>query len=42
MTSRVSRRTFLDGLAVGAAGLAVGTTAVFKDADENKFVLSSR
>jgi predicted dehydrogenase len=27
MTSRVSRRAFLDGLAVGAAGLAVGTTA---------------
>jgi predicted dehydrogenase len=27
MTSRVSRRTFLDGLAVGAAGLAVGTAA---------------
>src|ERR1700693_5787203 len=27
MTSRFSRRTFLDGLAVGAAGLAVGTAA---------------
>jgi predicted dehydrogenase len=27
MTSRVSRRAFLDGLAVGAAGLAVGTAA---------------
>jgi len=27
MTSRVSRREFLDTFAVGAAGLAVGSTA---------------
>jgi hypothetical protein len=27
MASRVSRREFLDGLAVGATGLAAGTTA---------------